>query len=464
MFALKFTNQILQLNRIQNSLYQKIACQFSLSSSFKSRSKLGEFYKNVHPDVLGNAPEKIKEENGRSLRQLNQYLDSLSQNQGAQQQKLVFYVPDKVNKKAKKYLQIEVRLNDLNPNVTQETLQLHMDQTIAILLNELKEVRIKTNPFLADQLKNQKDSSDAQNFVNEGEDEESVFQRYQQTMGPMKKHETFIESMEKKLYQGKLGSLIFQHINEYNYLKTIERIREEMYDMDKPSQKPLLWAKILADDTGYLINTEQLFSDLIDPRLIFIDETLNKQEIDQFMSTLIQDEVQMQTKKFQKIKEVFHHMENQSPQICLYVTRKYSGSDMPGFFSIPFNFNPDDIAKKYEEYAPSIIQARQEIDYLANKVDKLTKEIIKQFEIKDIKIPQAKNVEEYNQQILFLKKLKKLILDIYTNDRDLLTQIKLKRIVCFNDKEKYDQAASYISAYDINLQYIFSEEEFFKQV
>lgn len=64
-----------------------------------SKSRLTDFYKNIHPDVLHNAPEKVKEENLRSLKILNSYLDGLSQNKGVSFQALTFHAPEKDNKK-----------------------------------------------------------------------------------------------------------------------------------------------------------------------------------------------------------------------------------------------------------------------------------------------------------------------------------------------------------------------------
>ena len=50
----------------------------NLSGSFKQKNKLNEFFKHVHPDILGNAPERVREENTRSLKSLNSYLDCVS--------------------------------------------------------------------------------------------------------------------------------------------------------------------------------------------------------------------------------------------------------------------------------------------------------------------------------------------------------------------------------------------------
>lgn len=50
----------------------------STANSFKSKSKLTDFYKAIHPDMLYNAPENVKIENSRSLKILNSYFDALA--------------------------------------------------------------------------------------------------------------------------------------------------------------------------------------------------------------------------------------------------------------------------------------------------------------------------------------------------------------------------------------------------
>lgn len=43
------------------------------------------------------------------------------------------------------------------------------------------------------------------------------------------------------------------------------------------------------------------------------------------------------------------------------------------------------------------------------------------YEMKDVTLPSAKSVEEFNEQLLCLKKLKKLIGEIYADNRDLFS-------------------------------------------
>ena len=82
-FKRNLFTKILQFNQ------SKCFSDDNISRTFQGRSKLNEFYKYVHPDILGNAPvlifnvfktirkENIRQENLRSLKNLNGYLDSL---------------------------------------------------------------------------------------------------------------------------------------------------------------------------------------------------------------------------------------------------------------------------------------------------------------------------------------------------------------------------------------------------
>ncbi len=52
-FIFKFQQKISRLNFFHNSYFSS---SNDISNSFKSKSRLTEFYKYVHPDLLGNAP------------------------------------------------------------------------------------------------------------------------------------------------------------------------------------------------------------------------------------------------------------------------------------------------------------------------------------------------------------------------------------------------------------------------
>ena len=85
--------------------------------SFALKKNLKEFWKSVHPDTLSFAPKKVKEENVRSLKLLNNYLDDLKANKGCKSLFLKFYAPNKDNKKSKKFLYFETNLSSISPNL-----------------------------------------------------------------------------------------------------------------------------------------------------------------------------------------------------------------------------------------------------------------------------------------------------------------------------------------------------------
>ena len=98
------------------------------SSQISTKSRLTEFYKKIHPDVLYNAPEKIKEENLRSLKILNSYFDALSQNKGVPEYLLTFHAPEKDNKKAKKFYEFKISLDPLRSEAPTQVIQEHISK------------------------------------------------------------------------------------------------------------------------------------------------------------------------------------------------------------------------------------------------------------------------------------------------------------------------------------------------
>jgi hypothetical protein len=42
-------------------------------------------------------------------------------------------------------------------------------------------------------------------------------------------------------------------------------------------------------------------------------------------------------------------MESFEPPLCFYVSKKYSSTDIPGFFTIPYNFSALELGKYFEK-------------------------------------------------------------------------------------------------------------------
>ena len=63
------------------------------------KAQLKEFYKYTHPDLFGNAPQKIQDANSESMKDLNEFLRNIStENTHVDQLDLTFYVKPGKNK------------------------------------------------------------------------------------------------------------------------------------------------------------------------------------------------------------------------------------------------------------------------------------------------------------------------------------------------------------------------------
>lgn len=113
--------------------------------SIETKRSYKEFHKFIHPDLMQKAPLQVKEENQRSLKMLNDYLDNLKQNKGAKQIKLKFYAPEKQNEKSKKFLFFETKLDPVPPSLSEEMISVHYDKAITLLANNLKAVQISAS-------------------------------------------------------------------------------------------------------------------------------------------------------------------------------------------------------------------------------------------------------------------------------------------------------------------------------
>ena len=61
----------------------------------------------------------------------------------------------------------------------------------------------------------------------------------------------------------------------------MDNINDQLFYLDKESVKPALWSKIIYDSDAYQKQIFQIFSGLLDPRMIFIDNTLTLDEVKQ---------------------------------------------------------------------------------------------------------------------------------------------------------------------------------------
>jgi len=56
----------------------------------------------------------------------------------------------------------------------------------------------------------------------------------------------------------------------------VDAIDKQLYFIDTPCNKPLMWSRIIIKDSDFFSKMFNIFSKLIDPRLIFIESRLNE--------------------------------------------------------------------------------------------------------------------------------------------------------------------------------------------
>ena len=61
---------------------------------------------------------------------------------------------------------------------------------------------------------------------------------------------------------------------------------------------------------------------------------------------------------FKYFTEACSKMESIEPPICFYVHNHYSGSDIPGFFTVPYNFKAKELSKNLDSLLPTILEER----------------------------------------------------------------------------------------------------------
>lgn len=89
----------------------QLARRFSDESPAKKKNFMKDFFKYVHPDILHTAPERVREENSRSMQTLNGYMDKVRKNEGSTSVEVRFYTPEKTTRKNKRYFFFKAKLD-----------------------------------------------------------------------------------------------------------------------------------------------------------------------------------------------------------------------------------------------------------------------------------------------------------------------------------------------------------------
>lgn len=122
-----FSNKVLRNNQFYNISIKN----FAIPLSFKN--KINNFYKYVHPDVLGSTcPEDYRKNNEKSVQDLNSYMDCLDKGSKFDAKNLTFYIKIEHKKNKKEeitiiFQKLEIMLEEIKSQTSQSnrvTLQL----------------------------------------------------------------------------------------------------------------------------------------------------------------------------------------------------------------------------------------------------------------------------------------------------------------------------------------------------
>jgi hypothetical protein len=99
-------------------------------------------------------------------------------------------------------------------------------------------------------------------------------------------------------------------------------------------------------------------------------------------------------------------MESYSPPLCLYVTSHYSATDIPGFFSVPYDFKPLELLQQFHQCKPLILQEREKYEQNYDLFQDLVKELAAN-KLK-VKLPEFKNNSDLANKVIAVKRLAKV--------------------------------------------------------
>lgn len=125
-------------------------------------------------------------------------------------------------------------------------------------------------------------------------------------------------------------------------------------------------------------------------------------------------------------------MEKSKPQIFLFVSKGYSNSQVPGFLTIPFNYDPEELINFYEENSEEILDIRIKYDELTKRLEGLKKNLQNFLKIKQVKIHNIGNNEELESAILYIKQLIKFFTE--KNIKNRIEEIHISKNIDINLK------------------------------
>ena len=357
-----------------------------------------EFYKTIHPDTLEQAPTRVREENLRSLKYLNDYMDRLKGNLGCEKLKLKFYAPEKTNEKSKKYLYFEVKLDGFEPNSEQDFLKLLEMKAGSLLSGSLNAARLSANPF-ADEAKAPETKKDAE---------------AEATPKPIDPFEAFPEQFRKSSsknrkiremneFKAKFGA--FER--EFQKEETIKDIQKNLIVTYPYLKHSNTFAQQIYNELSTTHLSEEIFHAKFDPKLFYVKEGTVMKDLVTFMKDL----EQFLHKYLDRYLSIQNQLLKLDPKVKVMLT--YEQATIPGFICIDIR---DEIKKSVEFISQNIGDALDKRDNVFDQksiVENYKSILLERHQLNNIDLGSEYSLEEDGTKVfLFLKKVDHLLKEL----------------------------------------------------
>lgn len=213
---------------------------------------------------------KIKDENLRSLKNFNSYLDAINQEKPIEGKMLKFYISEKTNHKSRKFFSFNIELPELNSEqvrLTEEKAAKLIDDIVNALNSKFKESR-----GILEAKKTEKVVLEPEIKV---ETDEDKLNQKQQTVGPFSR-----SGRQQTVEEERLKSAINAKYMETEKENLKLKLRQNMSFANTSTNKPMMWSRIIMQESGIYNDYQQILNNLIDPKLIFFAEDITIAEIE----------------------------------------------------------------------------------------------------------------------------------------------------------------------------------------
>ncbi|CAI2365814.1 unnamed protein product [Moneuplotes crassus] len=409
----------------------------SLQSRMAIKAQLKEFYKFTHPDLFGNAPEKIQETNSESMKVLNEFLRNIStESTHVDGLQLTFYVkPDdeltieKLKEKgikfeeakgeAKKeiekeresqYGKMNISLDGIKNTAVREVRRKHYEITVNTLIESIQD-------FWEKEEKGELELDDEFDFSTFGE----MKHDWQHTAKPQSKGELKRDIKDRREY---IETRSRERFYEDFQKLVVKNVYRDKYGLPKdlnvrPPDKYMVQA---VKDSYVAERTDLLQKYSVDPNLVFFHHELEDLEIGYCIKRLHGEHLEPEHRELfkKKLNYISQKLAVSRPEIMLMFGKFQEYFALaPGFIHVPIEFEVDE----FNEFLNANLEthraktARFIREY--KEFETIEKEVCKMLSLEGIERRMNNDFIEMQDHLLAIKHFRKFV----KNNPDLLFPI-----------------------------------------